>query len=745
MPAASHQSALRSSAARPLVGLPVADISRTEAGALLGRWLADFGARVRRAAPDLAGPGPSALAAVLHAGKERVEVPWTTLLADADVVVEDLAPGTLERSDVGYARLSERNPGLILCSLTGYGQDGPLCRRAWSELTVQAAAGMAATTGFDGDPPTVVGAPIGAYMGALYGLIGVLAAIRYRGRTGLGQHIDISLQECLATIEDMMLIPVFLGGSEPPRFGNAHGYIAPYNLYPTLDGGVVLTTSSGAQWESALRAIGRPDLVGDARWATPAQRACSPEVDALIGAWTGVRTTEVVLAAFAEHHLPAAPVLEPAEILRNPQLAHRGMLAPSPSGVALGSPFGRWTSAEPIQDMLPAGVREPRPGAAARALEGVVVIDAGHVHAVPVGTRVLAELGATVIRVERPEGDLVRAVAPFVDGESYVFGLYNTDKLAVTLDLRREDERARFLQLVRSADLLFENFSVGTARRLGIGERDVRPHNPRLVYVSLSGFGQDGPQANLPAFDLVIQAMGGVMAVTGWPHRPATKSGPPILDRLSGLTAAAAGLAALLERERSGCGQYVDVAMLDVGVALSAPRWLPLRAAGAASYRMGNHHPDHAPHNVYRARDGWLAIAVLDDDQWSHFAAATGLPCLAAPELARAEGRRAAEDELDRDVGAWVAAQAVDDVLERLDPLGVPVAPVRRLVDLQADAQLAARGSFVPLERPGRTPLTGLASPLRMSRTPGVARRFGPRLGEHDAELLGDREEARVG
>ncbi len=378
------------------------------------------------------------------------------------------------------------------------------------------------------------------------------------------------------------------------------------------------------------------------------------------------------------------------------------------------------------------------------ALSHVRVLDLSRVLAGPWATQTLADLGAEVIKVERPgTGDEARGWGPpwlagDGEGESAYFACANRGKRSVTIDLARPEGQAIVRRLAARADVLFENHKAGALARRGLGYEDLAAVNPRLVYCSISGFGESGPYRDKPGYDFLVQAMGGLMSVTGEPDGPPVKVGVALTDVLTGMYAATAVLAALAERERSGRGQHVELALLDVQVAALANQAESFLVTGRAPRRLGNAHPSIVPYQAFRTSDGHLVVAVGNDAQFARLADAVGRPALAtdarfATNAARVDHR----DALVALLADALAARPTEAWVRALDAADVPAGPINDLAQVFADPQVRHRGLRVELARPDGDPVPVVASPIRLSRTPvGLAR--PPRLGEHTREVLVD-------
>ena len=387
-----------------------------------------------------------------------------------------------------------------------------------------------------------------------------------------------------------------------------------------------------------------------------------------------------------------------------------------------------------------------RPG----ALGHVRVLDLSRVLAGPWCSQVLADLGAEVIKVERPgSGDDTRSWGPPYlrdrsgreTSESAYFLSANRGKKSVTIDIARPEGQALVRRLAAASDVLLENFKVGTMARLGLGWEDLSRLNPRLVYCSISGFGQTGPYRQRAGYDFLVQGMGGLMSITGEPDGVPgggpVKVGVAIADILTGMYAATAVLAALAQRERSGLGQQVDLALLDVQVAMLANQAMNHLVTGQPPGRLGNAHPNIVPYQAFRTARGHLILAVGNDGQFARFCEVAGRPELARDErFASNAGRVRHRAALVPIVEAILAGRPAAEWIEALERAGVPCGPINDLAQVFADPQVRHRQMKIDVPHPlaGTAPL--VASPIRLSGAPATPPAPPPLLGEHTREVL---------
>ncbi len=376
------------------------------------------------------------------------------------------------------------------------------------------------------------------------------------------------------------------------------------------------------------------------------------------------------------------------------------------------------------------------------ALAGVRVLDLTRFLAGPYCTSILGDLGAEVVKVEAPKGgDEGRYGYPTADGVPIFFLALNRDKKGITLDLRHDQGRALFRRLLPHFDVLVENFAGGTMADWGLAPADLCRDHPRLVVASLSGFGQTGPWSRRPSYDIITQAASGFMSLTGFPENPPTRGGGSLGDYVQGLFGAIGVLAAIAARARTGRGQTVDVSSQDAMFSL-LDNWPTVFAAtGRQPARVGNRHLATAPYDCYRARDGFVAIAVASNKLFRTLAAAIGRPELGEdPRFRGVRGRLERSDEVNGLVGAWVAERTVEEVVAALGPegAGVPCSPVYDVDQLVSHPQLLAREMVrrLPHGKLGEVVAPGVV--VKLSDTPGAIRRLGPEIGEHNAEVYGE-------
>ena len=372
------------------------------------------------------------------------------------------------------------------------------------------------------------------------------------------------------------------------------------------------------------------------------------------------------------------------------------------------------------------------------SLADVRILDLSRVLAGPYCTQLLSDLGAVVWKIEPPGGEDTRSWGPpFAGGESGYFLAVNRGKKSIAVDLKHPEGRALVRRLALAADVVVENYKVGDLARYGLGYEGLAAERPDLVYCSITGFGQDGPRAAEPGYDAAVQALSGLMAMTGEPDRPPVKLPVAWIDILAGLHAAVAILAALRDRDRSGSGKRLDIALLDVALASLVNQAQGALLTGEAPRRLGSAHPNIVPYQAFEAADGALVLAVGNDAQFRRMCGVLGRPEWADdPRFANNAGRVEHRNELVPQIADRLRAEPRARLLARLREAGLPATPVADVLEALADPQAEARGAVRSVDHPAAGEIPSLASALRFAggSADGAA---PPVLGEHTREVLG--------
>jgi CoA:oxalate CoA-transferase len=373
-------------------------------------------------------------------------------------------------------------------------------------------------------------------------------------------------------------------------------------------------------------------------------------------------------------------------------------------------------------------------------LNGIRILDLTQVLFGPFATMLLSDLGAEVIKIERPGiGDIARGNGPLVREVSTYFLSLNRGKKSITLNLATPKGVEVFLRLVKNADILVENFTPGTMEKLGLGYEEVKAHNPKIIYVAGSGFGQYGPYTEKPAFDVIIQAMGGIMSITGEEGGPPVRPGASYGDIAAGLFLCIAALAALQERNVSGEGQFIDISMLDCQLTVLENAFVRYLNTGEIPRALGTRHPVIAPFQAFETGDGYVAVALRGGvkDQWPLFCAAIDrVDIIDDPRFEDGWLRLVNYKELEPILTDAMKGKTTGEWIDELERLGIPCGPVNSIDRIAGDPHTAARNMIVEVNHPEAGTFKVVNSPFKFSRTPGMVERFSPDLGEHTQDVL---------
>ncbi|HUW69324.1 MAG TPA: CoA transferase [bacterium] len=388
-----------------------------------------------------------------------------------------------------------------------------------------------------------------------------------------------------------------------------------------------------------------------------------------------------------------------------------------------------------------------------KPLEGIRVLDLTRVLAGPFCTMTLSDLGAEIIKVEVPGvGDDSRAFGPFKNGQSLYFVNINRGKKSIAIDLKTVAGKKLLIDLARKCDVIVENFRPGTMEKLGLGWDVLKSANPRLIYAAVSGFGHSGPDSLKPAYDILVQARSGVMSITGWPDSPPTRVGLSMGDITAAVFGATGITTALYQREKTGLGQKVDVAMLDCQISILENALVRYQVDGKSPTPLGTRHPTITPFQAFHATDGWFVVAVGNDALWKVFCGAIGRPDLLADARYATNGERTKRyNELIPELERIFENKSCSEWITLLEGAGVPSAPVNTIEHVMHDQQLMARNMFVTVDDDKAGVITIPGNPIKMESIPESATRpSAPEIGEHTDGILrgllglGDREIAAL-
>jgi crotonobetainyl-CoA:carnitine CoA-transferase CaiB-like acyl-CoA transferase len=804
MPHASDRDVPLSSA---LEGLRIVEVASL-AGAYAGKLFANLGAEVilveppggaaaRYRSPFVDGrPGPdrSLEFFYLNTGKRSVTLDLDTaegqagfraLVAQCDLVIEGERPGLMAQRGLAYSDLVNDAPGLVVTSITPFGQTGPYSLYESEDLVALAMGGFLTISGYPDREPTRIPGNQSFLMAGLYGAIGSMLAILERDGSGTGQHVDVSIQECVVMALENTVQFYDLEGQVRRRSGLTQRYTGA-GLFPCKGGYVYIFVGGLAAtrfWGELVRwlreegAAGVERLYGE-HWTERNFRETKEARDTfaeVFGPFAKERTSEQLYYEAQRRRIPLSPVATAADVVGNRQIRDRGFIVSlfSPAldrEIAFpGAPYllsrTPWAakSAPPragehndeIMGALgtwparnPWGRIGERP-AVSPPLAGIRVADFSWIGAGPFTTKLLSDFGADVIRIESgTRVDPVRLTPPFKDGVAGVnrsgyFTDRNTNKRSITLNLKTEEGRALARQLVAQSDVVVNNFSVGTMDKLGLGYDEMSKLKPDLIYLSMSMQGATGPDKDFIGFGLTIASLAGLQYLTGPSDRMPVGTGTNFPDHIPNpCHGAFAVLAALRHRRQSGQGQFIDLAQTEPTIAVLGPAIMEYTVNGTVPERSGNDHPDAAPHGVYSCAgdDRWIAICVMEDVHWDGLRDVLGRPAWAdAPQWASREGRLRDRREIDARLAVATSTREPYELMRALQEKRVPAGVLQRGDDLVLrDPQLAERSHWVRLDHPEMGNTINNAPPFRFSRSSSSPTRPAPLLGEHTSEICRD-------
>ncbi|HAX06099.1 MAG TPA: hypothetical protein DCX77_10520 [Acidimicrobiaceae bacterium] len=703
------------------------------------------------------------------------------LVEGADCLIESQGAGVLDELGLSSENFLERNPSLVMGTITAFGHTGPKAHWPATDLTLMASACTMAFTGDVDRSPLRVSVPQAFHFGAAVLAGGVIAALFERGRSGLGQVVDVAAQQVIPMATQAGVLADACNFPTPIRSGGG-ATVGPIDLrfvYPAKDGFVSIThVFGGAIGPVTARLM---DWVLEEGFVTPEIANLDwldfatllesgqvsveewEEAKESVANCTSSKTKAELLEVAMERKLLMAPIADAGDVLASDQLRHRSyfdqielgdieIAAPGRFALTERSPLvsatqvaelGEHTAevAATARNIPSSGLGEIEPSA---PLDGVKVVDFMWSLAGPFTTRALADLGATVVKIESlQKPDATRGFLPIWDNEpglerSALFDTANAGKLSLALNMNTPEALDVVHDLIGWADVLCDSFSPGKMNSWGLSWDKVQELNPRLIMLSTCLTGQFGPTASFAGYGNLGAAMSGFYGLAGWPDR--APSGPfgAYTDYTSTHFMLATVLAALDKQRRTGAGEYIDLAQTEAALHFIAPAILEASATGRIAASMGNEDSDMAPHGGFPClgNDQWVAIAIEDDAQWTRFCRIMGRTDLASnPELASASGRRADQRMIEEAITEWTSTRSSDQVMNQLVEAGIAAHSVQSSAECLADPQLQHRQAFLWLERPDRKCVVENAR-FTLSRSTHGPRGPAPLLGEHTFEVL---------
>jgi crotonobetainyl-CoA:carnitine CoA-transferase CaiB-like acyl-CoA transferase len=762
-----------------LTGARVVELAETVAGEYCGKLLADFGADVvkverpgwgsptRAMAPVL--DGHSAVFAYLNTNKRSATLDLATdaeavaaLIASADAVIDDHDPQWA-------ADAHRRHPGVVFCSVTPYGDGAPRAQQNARSINVFHSSGWGFHTPSHADPARpplqAPGRLLPDYEAGLDAALCVAACLHAQSHSGAGEFVDLSQQAVLVSRADCILGRFVTGEITPENSRDDYDQQGPASFFPCADGHVYLYLTSGVHWANHKVLMKHPAWLEDfdddwLEFSVTAEKVA--RFHRGFADWVRDRGREAVAEQAQHAGVPLVPVNDADDLHRSPQYRHRGFfqevthpvlgaaryptvpyrMSASPARIISPAPeLGRHTAEVHAE---PRPVR-PDPGpvpptARGGPLAGVRVVELTKVWAGPYAGKLLAFLGAEVIKVEtaaRPEE--MRAYGGTDINHAPFFLSINPEILSVDLDIKTPDGMARLRDLIAHSDVVINNLRPGAMERQGLAYEDLVAVKPDIISVSIKMWGNDGPLGYQTGYAPCFAALAGLAALGGYEGGPPLGASMRYGDSTVGAAAAFAAVAALRHRDRTGAGQFVDVSAVEVLSSMIGDSLLAHSLTGRVPGPAGNRHPDLAPHGCYPCVGGdWVSIAVSGDAEWLALCTTLGAPDLTTAERFRtAEDRHSAAAALDAELAGYTAGLGAAALVARLQDAGVPAAKSATALDVISDERLWDRGlyRFVSDHREGQRPVLG--PPWRMARDPATIDRGAPDLGEHDDYVFG--------
>ena len=765
---------------KPLTGLRAVDLA-DEKGELCGRMLADLGAEVIRVEPPEgalsrslgpftpdgnaslyfatrnAGKRGAVISLDTDAGRERLDA----LLCEADFLIESSQPGTMKRLGLGAEELLAKHPGLIVTSITDFGQDGPYADYQGTNMVGVAMGGMLHRAGILAKPPVMIPGQLAYDVAGIAGAFGSLVAFYKRLHTGVGQHVDVSAMDATAGLSDWSLANYSLN----PNLGSRSGS-GIYTLYRCADGFIRMIILVPKHWRALKDWVGNPKELEDPKYDQFINRLM--ELDKIVAVlesfFADKKKIEVACEA-QRRGIPATPLLLPSEVLENEHAVGRksfttlevapGVAASVASGFVSidGERAGPRSGPPELGELGDGGfsesaergafetlfARDPSPPEGGHPLRGLRVIDCG-VGAVGVEVgRFYGEYGADVIKIESSDApDFIRVIMSSYMNPSFLSS--SRSKRSFGVDLTKQKGLALVHQLIRDADVFIENNGTGTMDRLGLGVEELRALNPRLVYFSSQSLGSYGPWKDWIGYGPNTHPVSGLQYLWNYPEDADSPAGSTTVhpDHLVGRIGMVASVAGLIARERTGKGGHFDAAQFETPIGLMADLLAQESLAPGSVKPTGNASTRGAPWSCYRCEgeDEWCVVNVRSDAEWQQLRKVMGDPEWSSdPALDSTEGRLAATALLDEKLGEWTADRSPRVVMETLQAVGVPAGIVEHPEHHMSDPQLTHRGYQKLVNQPDYEAILVEGPPFLGSDLPEVIVDPAPMLGEHTREV----------
>lgn len=782
-----------------LEDLRVLELGQMVSAAFATKLMADLGAdvvkveepdgdRARRRGPFRGGkedPESSGLFLYLNGNKRGVTLDLrepagrarlAPLVERADVLVHNYPPAEMAARGIDYESFRAINPCLVMCSITPFGLGGPYGHYRAEEITLAHGGGWAwlspGASAHAELPPLKAFGHQADFHAGLSAAVATLGCVFRALDSGRGEHVDLSVQAHVASFTEQNLTYFTYCEKVASRLGQR--LVFPWGIFECADGLIFLVIVEEDQWQRLIELMGNPEW---ASWEIVqgifARAENADVIRPFLAEWARQWKVHDLFRAGQERRICFAPVFTMADLADDPHLRERGfwvdveqrhggnLRQPGPP-YRLSEPWWRMRrpapslgehDAELLSVSETAGTTSPKPSGDARGprpapLAGIRVADFSWVWAGPFCAMQLAHLGAEVIRLEseaRPDAArrlpiMPVGMEPGLNRCGY-FNQWNQGKKSVALNLGVPAAVDIARRIIARCDVVVENYATGVMERLGLGYERLQELKPDIILASISGYGHTGPRKSYMGYGPAIVPLCGLASLTGYPGGPPAEVGISYGDPTGGITAAAAITAALVARRRTGRGVHIDTSLWEATGAVIAEGWLEFAMHGAALPRMGNRDPRMSPHNCFRAagEDEWVTIACASDAEWRALCAAMERPELARdPRFVTVEGRKANEDALEAEIGAWTKERDRWAITATLQAAAVAAFPSMSSRDLVADPQLNERGFFTRLEHAEVGVRTHAGIPWRLAESPNGVHLPAPLLGQHTEEVMRD-------
>ncbi len=775
---------------RPLDDIRILDLTQGMCGPFCTQILRDFGAEVIKIEPPAGDVsrrmgtrhGKTSISyvnfnrgkksVILEPGKPEQRELLLRLAERADVFVEDMGAGKSSDMGIGYEEIRKRKPDILYLSITGYGHEGMFRNYSDLDAIVQALSGFMSITGEIGGEYTKAGVPIADIYTGIYGAIGVLAGIIHRRKTGGSLYIDLAkLNVMLTEMPDVMSKYFNTGQATRPK-GCRHQLVGFFGPAETKDGSVICMAAQDHQFKAMTEILGLEGLEKDERFNSMTKRCANiAQLEPIIYAKTRELTMDELTEKLLERKIPAGQINTLDKILESDYVKYHGLtmeVTDKEEGTfrVVGSPMrfekfdmpgmdfvsqpGEFTEEilreipgvenggiTPVGETAGTMSGEAEAGGSKRPLEGIRILDLTRFMAGPLGIQILENLGAEIIKVERDGGssEFCRNTEPTFGTTSAYFMAINSGKKDIALDFNKEEHREIFLRLAEKCDIVADNFRPGVTEKLHIAYEDVKKRNPDIIYSTVSGFGYTGPYRTRGCVDTVAQAMSGFMSLTGKAEGEPVRGGSSIADVCSSLYEAAAILASVIYRDRTGEGGFVDSPMLSSMLTVSDGMSAEYLNHGTKFLRNGNRDRRMPLFRAYPALDGEVMIEA--EEHFDAFVKLLGCPQLSEKEVYKdREGRHKNLDELEVILCALTRRKTMTELADSCRKAGIPAGEVNTLERISRSGYIEQQHMVCRVHDSKEGSFKVLGMPLKFDKFEVPDDKSVPQPGEHTAEIL---------